>query len=471
MIGATGVTVADPEPTTSSNRPSTPLTGLASPATTITFVTLGCRLNQADTDQMQTQLQAGGWRTVEADAAPDVVVINTCTVTARAELSDRQAIRRARRANPSARIVVTGCWAQTSPAEIAALGGVDLVLGNAGKARLSALLAEPAPGRSAPRIEVADLGGARVPPLAPRPHLNGRARAFVKVQDGCQHRCAFCIVPFARGGSRSLEPAVVEDQVRLLVAGGHPEVVLTGVDLGHYGADLAPRSNLAALLARLVQVQGLRWLRLSSLLPAYFSDDVLAILTTSPVIAPHFHVPLQSGSDRVLRRMRRPYTVATYRRVIERLATALPRLGLGADVIVGFPGETAADFAATRALVEALPFSYLHVFPYSERRGTEAARLPGRVDASTIAGRARALREVAAAHGRRFGAALVGRTEDALVLETRERASGNLVGLTGNFVEVTFAGPDHLRRRFARVRVTAAGDDAVQGVLEDSQAA
>jgi len=471
MASATGVTVADPEPTTSSNRPSTPLTGLASPATTITFVTLGCRLNQADTDQMQTQLQAGGWRTVEADAAPDVVVINTCTVTARAELSDRQAIRRARRANPNARIVVTGCWAQTSPAEIAALGGVDLVLGNAGKARLPALLAELAPGRSAPRIEVADLGGARVPPLAPRPHLNGRARAFVKVQDGCQHRCAFCIVPFARGGSRSLEPAVVEDQVRLLVAGGHPEVVLTGVDLGHYGADLAPRSNLAALLARLVQVQGLRWLRLSSLLPAYFSDDVLAILTTSPVIAPHFHVPLQSGSDRVLRRMRRPYTVATYRRVIERLATALPRLGLGADVIVGFPCETAADFAATRALVEALPFSYLHVFPYSERRGTEAARLPGRVDASTVAGRARALREVAAPHGRRFRAALVGRTEDALVLETRERASGNLVGLTGNFVEVTFAGPDHLRRRLARVRVTAAGDDAVQGVLEDSQAA
>jgi len=462
---------ADPEPATFSNRPPTLQAGLSSPATTVSFVTLGCRSNQADTDQLQTRLEAGGWRTVEAHAAPDVVVINTCTVTARAELSDRQAIRRARRANPSARIVVTGCWAQTSPAEIAALGGVDLVLGNADKARLPALLAARAPGRSAPRVEVADLAGARLSLVAPRPHLNGRARAFVKVQDGCQHRCAFCIVPFARGGSRSLEPAVVEDQVRLLVGGGHPEVVLTGVDLGHYGADLAPRSNLAALLARLVQVRGLRWLRLSSLLPAYFSDDVLAILTTSPVIAPHFHVPLQSGSDRVLRRMRRPYTVATYRRVIERLAAAIPRLGLGADVIVGFPGETAADFAATRALVEALPFSYLHVFPYSERRGTEAARLPGRLDASTAAERARVLREVAAAHGRRFRAALVGRTEDALVLETRDRASGDLVGLTGNFVEVTFAGPDHLRRRLARVRVTAASDDAVHGILEASPAA
>jgi threonylcarbamoyladenosine tRNA methylthiotransferase MtaB len=462
---------AEPEPATSSNRPPTPQTGPASPAPTVAFVTLGCRLNQVDTHQMQLQLEAGGCRTVEADAAPDVVVINTCTVTARAELSDRQAIRRARRANPSARIVVTGCWAQTSPAEVAALGGVDLVLGNADKVRLPDLLAELAPGRRAPRIEVADVGVARLQPVAPRPHLNGRARAFVKVQDGCQHRCAFCIVPFARGGSRSLEPVVVEDQVRLLVEGGHPEVVLTGVDLGHYGADLAPRSTLAALLARLVQVRGLRWVRLSSMLPAYFTDDVLAILTTAPVIAPHFPGPLQRGSDRVLRRMRRPYTVATYRRVIERLATAIPRLGLGADVIAGFPGETAADFAATRAVVEALPFSYLHVFPYSERPGTEAARLPGRLDASTVADRAGVLREVSATHGRRFRAALVGGMEDALVLETRDRASGDLVGLTGNFVEVMFAGPDHLRRRLARVRVTAAGDDAVHGVLEDSLAA
>ena len=438
---------------------------------TVSFVTLGCRLNQADTDQLQTRLEAGGWRTVEAHAHPDVVVINTCTVTARAELSDRRAIRRARRANPSARIVVTGCWAQTSPAEIAVLDGVDLVVGNADRARLPALLAGPAPGRGAPRIEVADLGGGHLPAVAPRPHLNGRARAFVKVQDGCHHRCAFCIVPFARGGSRSLEPAVVEDQVRRLVDGGHPEVVLTGVDLGHYGADLAPRSSLAALLARLVQVPGLRWLRLSSLLPAYFTDDVLAIVTSSPVIAPHFHVPLQSGSDPVLRRMRRPYTVATYRRVIERLATAIPRLGLGADVIVGFPGESAADFAATRALVEALPFSYLHVFPYSARRGTEAARLPERLDARTVADRARVLREIATTHGRRFRAALVGHTEEAIVLEMRDRASGDLVGLTGNFVEVTFTGPDHLRRRLARVRVTAAAADAVHGVLEASPAA
>jgi threonylcarbamoyladenosine tRNA methylthiotransferase MtaB len=437
----------------------------------IAFVTLGCRLNQVDSQQLQTLAESRGFHTVPTEASPEVVVINTCTVTARAELSDRQAIRRARRANPGARIVVTGCWAQTSPAEVAALEGVDLVVGNADKDRLPALLEGWPAIAASPRVEVSAAAAATLSAVATRPHLNGRARAFVKVQDGCQHRCAFCVVPLARGHSRSLDPAAIEERVRVLVEGGHPEVVLTGIDLGHYGADLAPRTRLAALLARLVQVRGLRWLRLSSMLPAYFTDEVLEIVGGSPVIAPHFHVPLQSGSDRILRRMRRPYTVATYRRVIERLVGAIPRLGLGADVIAGFPGETAAEFAETRALVEALPFSYLHVFPYSARRGTEAARLPGRVDAATVAERARVLREVAAAHGRRFRAELVGRSEDALVLETPDRASGHLVGLTGNYVEVTFAGPDHLRRRLARVRVTAADDDAVHGVLEDARAA
>ncbi len=421
---------------------------------------------------MQVLLEARGFRAVPADCEADVVVINTCTVTARAELSDRQAIRRAGRVSPGARVVVTGCWAQTSPAAVAALGGVDLVVGNGDKTRLpellDGLLAEP---RRAPRIEVGDLAAVGIEPVAPRPHLNGRARAFLKVQDGCQHRCAFCIVPFARGGSRSLEPALVEDHVRRLVEAGHPEIVLTGVDLGHYGADRVPRASLAALLARLVQVRGLRWLRLSSMLPAYFTDDVLEVLTTAPAIAPHFHVPLQSGSDRVLRRMRRPYTSAMYRRVVEQLAGAIPRLGLGADVIAGFPGETDADFAATLDLVGALPFSYLHVFPYSERRGTTAASLPGRLDPRTVVDRARRLRELGAARRRAFHAAMVGRTDDVLVLETRDRERGDLTGLTGNYVEVTFAGPDHLRRHIARVRVTGADEAAARGVLEDARVA
>jgi threonylcarbamoyladenosine tRNA methylthiotransferase MtaB len=278
-------------------------------------------------------------------------------------------------------------------------------------------------------------------------------------------------VPLARGGSHSVPPAVAEEQVRGLVEAGHPEIVLTGVDLGHYGRDLSPPTTLAALLDVLVAVKGLRWLRLSSMLPSYFTEDVLQIVTTSPVVAPHFHVPLQSGSDRVLRRMHRPYTSATYRRVVERLAGAIPRLGLGADVIAGFPGESAADFAATLDLVQALPVSYLHVFPYSERSGTAAAVLPGRLDPGTITARARRLREVGAARRRAFHASMLGRTEDVLVLETRDPDSGQLVGLTGNYVEVAFAGPEHLRRRTARVRMTGLGPTATYGVLADAEAA
>jgi threonylcarbamoyladenosine tRNA methylthiotransferase MtaB len=390
-----------------------------------------------------------------------VVIVNTCTVTARAELSDKRAIRRAARLSPHGRVVVTGCWAQTSPREVAALGGVDLVVGNADKARLPALLAA-LPAAARPRVEVSDIAGGRIERPGPAP----RARQFVKVQDGCQHRCAFCVVPLARGASRSLPPEVVEDHVRRLVEADHPEVVLTGVDLGHYGADLRPRTSLAALLARLVAIEGLRWVRLSSMLPAYFTDDVLEIVTTSPVVAPHLHVPLQSGSDRILRAMRRPYTVTMYRALVERLAAAIPRLGLGADVIVGFPGEREADFGETLALVESLPFSYLHVFPYSPRPGTEAATRPGRVPAATAAARARRLREAAAMKNRRFREGMGGRVEDVLVLEARDRATGDLVGLTGNYMEVTFRGPDRLRRRLARVRVTAVERDATRGRLE-----
>jgi threonylcarbamoyladenosine tRNA methylthiotransferase MtaB len=434
---------------------------------TVAVATLGCRLNQVDSQQLQALLEAGGFRTVPVEARPEVVVVNTCTVTARAELSDRRAIRRAARLSPGARIVVTGCWAQTSAAEVAALGGVDLVVGNADKPRLPELVARLlAEGPRAPRLEVSDVAAARLEPVAVQPRASGRSRAFLKVQDGCQHRCAFCIVPFARGSSRSLAPALVEEQARRLVEAGHPELVLTGVDLGHYGADLAPRTNLAALLARLAPLAGLRWLRLSSMLPAYFTGELLELLAASPVIAPHFHVPLQSGSDRVLRAMRRPYTTAGYRRVVERLAAARPGLGLGADVIVGFPGETEADFAATVELVQTLPFSYLHVFPYSARRGTEAAGRPGRLDPRTVADRARRLRAVAETLRRRFREALVGRSEDVLVLETRDRRSGDLVGLTGNYVEVSFPGPDRLQRRIARVRVTAVEAAATRGVLE-----
>jgi threonylcarbamoyladenosine tRNA methylthiotransferase MtaB len=216
---------------------------------------------------------------------------------------------------------------------------------------------------------------------------------------------------------------------------------------------------------QLVEIPRLRWLRLSSVLPAYFTPELLDVVTMSPVVAPHHHVPLQSGSDRILRRMRRPYTVAMYRRLVERLADAIPGLGLGADVIVGFPGETEDDFAQTVRLVETLPFSYLHVFGYSDRKGTAAATMEARVDPRTVARRSAALRALAAARRLTFHQALVGDVHEALVLETRDSATGLLVGLTGNYVEVVFAGPDSLMRTVTTVRVTSADESRTRGEL------
>jgi threonylcarbamoyladenosine tRNA methylthiotransferase MtaB len=438
-------------------------------APTVAFATLGCRLNQVDTSELQGTLEARGFRTVAFADRADVVIVNTCTVTARADFSDRQAIRRATRINPGARIVVTGCWAQTSPEVVAGMRGVDLVVGNGDKQRLPDLVARLLDqARAEPRAAEVHVGGiaaARTLPAAPLGRARGRSRAVLKLQDGCQHRCAFCIVPRARGASRSREAPVVLDQARALVEAGHPELVLTGIDLGHYGADLVPRTTLAALLRGLIGIPGLRWIRMSSLLPAYFTPDLLDVVVGAPVVAPHLHVPLQSGSDRTLRRMRRPYTVAMYRTLVERLSAAIPRLGLGTDVIVGFPGETDADFEETMRLVEALPLTYLHVFPYSDRSGTEATGLDGHVAPAVITERGRRLRALGRAKNLGFRRGLTGRVEDVLVLETRDRASGRLVGLTGNYVEVHFDGVDDLMGGMTRVRVTAATPSATTGEL------
>ena len=438
-------------------------------APTVAFATLGCRLNQVDSHELQGTLEARGFRTVPFADQADVVIVNTCTVTARADFSDRQMIRRASRINPGARIVVTGCWAQTSPEAVADVRGVDLVVGNGDKHRLpdllERLLEHSRPDPHAAEIHVAGLATARALPAAPLGRAPGRSRAFLKLQDGCQHRCAFCVVPLARGASRSRERSVVLDQARRLVEAGHPELVLTGVDLGHYGADLVPRASLAALLREMIEIPGLRWIRMSSLLPAYFTSELLEVVTGSPAIAPHLHIPLQSGSDPTLRRMRRPYTVAMYRKLVERLASAIPRLGLGADVIVGFPGETEADFEATLALVDALPLTYLHVFPYSDRRGTEATGLDGHLPPSVITERGQRLRALGRAKNLAFRRGLLGRVENVVVLETRDRASGRLAGLTGNYVEAHFEGRDDLMGTMAYVRLTAATAGGTAGEL------
>jgi threonylcarbamoyladenosine tRNA methylthiotransferase MtaB len=442
----------------------TPIRLADSTPVTVAFATLGCKLNQYDTMEVQALLEAQGFRTVPFEAPAQVYVINTCTVTARADYSDRQAIRRAVARNPGAVVVVTGCYAQTNPDAVAAIPGVDLVLGTQDKYALPELL-HRARKRVRPFLQVSDVFARRALPVVPvRRFAPGYTRAFVKVQDGCQHRCSFCIVPFARGGSRSQPVEVVLEQVEALVGAGYAEIVLTGVDLGHYGWDLRPRTALAALVRRLLDVRGLARLRLSSVLPAYFTEELVELLVGERRICRHLHVPLQSGADRVLRAMRRPYTARMYRALIERLAGAIPDLGLGADVITGFPTETDAEFEATEALVQALPFTYLHVFSYSDRRGTEAARGPApRVPPETIRARTTHLRRLAAAKQLGFRRAQVGRELDVLVLDQRERETGRLVGLTDNYLEVAFPGSDALMRGFARVQATGPGGARLQG--------
>jgi len=431
---------------------------------TVALATLGCRLNQVESREIGALLEGHGFQVVEPGATAQVCVINTCTVTGRADFSDRQLIRRIAREHPAAYLVVTGCWAQTDPEAAAAIGGVDLVVGNQEKYRLPELLGSLAK-RARPGVAVGDIGAAREVPIVPFARVSGRSRAFVKIQDGCQHRCAFCIVPAARGRSRSREPKVVLDQVQALAAAGYLDITLTGVDIGHYGWDLYPRTTLAALLRTLADVDGLRWLRLSSVLPSYFTPELVEAVTTLPLMAPHLHLPLQSGSDRVLRLMRRPYHTGMYRALVDRLAVAIPGLGLGADVIVGHPGETEEDFEATLRFVRALPFSSLHVFSYSDRRGTEAARRADHVAPGAIRERSRRLRQLGAEKSLAFRRGLVGGRREAVVLEARDRRTGLLTGLTDNYVEVLFQGPDTLRRRVVPLTLTEARADRTHGEI------
>jgi threonylcarbamoyladenosine tRNA methylthiotransferase MtaB len=430
---------------------------------TVAFATLGCRLNQVESQEMRALVEQAGFRAVDADEPAQVYVVNTCTVTSKADFSDRQAIRRITRANPQAFVVVTGCLAQTDPEALARMPGVDLVVGNQEKYRLPELLTSFRK-RERAEVLVAPVLEARGAPSVPLRSVSGRSRAFVKIQDGCQHRCAFCIVPAARGRSRSREPKVVVEQIESLIEGGYPEVTLTGVDIGHYGWDLYPRTSLAALLSRVAEVKRLRWLRLSSVLPAYFTPELIEAVTSLSVVAPHQHLPLQSGSDRVLRLMRRPYNVLMYRRLAERLATAIPGLGLGADVIVGHPGESDADFRATLGLVRELPLSYLHVFAYSDRKGTEAARMDAHVEGAVIRDRSRRLRALGAEKNLAFRRALMGRPLEVVVLE--DGAPGRRTGLTANYVEVDFDAPELPPRSFTRIRVTEADSEGTRGVWE-----
>jgi threonylcarbamoyladenosine tRNA methylthiotransferase MtaB len=465
----------------------------------VAFRTVGCRLNQCETAQMQEALHVAGFRVVGWEERADVRVVNTCTVTAKSDRTCRHEIHSAKRLDPRCLLAVTGCLAQVAPESVAAIPGVDLVVGNPDKNRLAEHLVASLgrhPGDWAAGATVKAGSGPTAAAAAAAPgsatvavsahagrpefeseafcRFHGRTRAFLKVQTGCDAACAYCIVPLARGPARSLPQAAILEQMRRLASYGYREVVLTGIDLGSWGRDRA-EGSLADLLAALVGEETpctpgdgrplTQRYRLSSVEPLEVDDALIEVFESSgDSLARHFHVPLQSGADSVLARMGRPYTGAQYLEVVHGLARRLPDSALGADVIVGFPGETEAEFAETLSLVEASPLTYLHVFGYSDRPGTRAAAMEPKVHPEVIKERSERLRALGARKKAAFGAAMAGSEQTVLVLEERA-ADGRLVGLTGNYLQVLLDGGRTPANRFVRVRLDRSPADGLWEAL------
>jgi threonylcarbamoyladenosine tRNA methylthiotransferase MtaB len=424
----------------------------AAGAPKVAFKTLGCRLNQAESEKALEALGARGFDLAHAGEQPDVVVINTCTVTRESTASSRRLIRRTAEQHPGATVVVTGCYAVSDRAEVEAIPGVDLVVTNDDKDRIAELVAGVPAVRRLP-LMVRE---------APRERL--RTRVAIKAQTGCDEWCTFCIIPRTRGPLRSYPAGQLLADVRRQVDRGVREVVLTGVHLGKYGADLGERDGLARLVDRLTAIDGLLRLRLSSVLPVQVTPALLARVRDDPKVCRHLHVPLQAGDDEVLERMHRPYRIAEFLERVEGAKAAIPGLGLSTDVIVGFPGETREQFAATLAVTERVGFSKLHVFRYSQRPGTPAAGMAGQVPDPERKARARELIALGAELRRRFHESHVGERLDVLV----EGAGDGLAeGTSDNYIKVRFPGDPELTDRLLVVRGRRADAEGMEGELEE----
>ena len=403
----------------------------------------GCRATQADGAALESLLSAKGLEAAAERSHADLVVLNTCTVTSAADDDVRQTVRRVHRENPCARILVTGCYAQRAPEELAALPGVEWVVGNSHKTQIADLVSA-VPYHSGimnmgsiANIVVGDIFAQHEFLSAPVEDAAGdRTRPNLKIQDGCNNRCTFCIIPFVRGRSRSAPAGQVVEQVRNL-SRRYREVVLSGINLGRWGREPGSSMRLAGLIRRLLDETEIERLRLSSVEPMDFSDDLLGLMAASPRIARHVHAPLQTGSDRILRRMHRKYRPRHYADRIFEARRLMPDCAVGADVMVGFPGETEADFEESRRFIEGLPFTYLHVFTYSERPGTPAAEMRDPVPMPVRKERNRILRELAANKNLAFRRAMLGRTLSVVTLNATLNESGK--ALSGNYLRVDLA--------------------------------
>jgi threonylcarbamoyladenosine tRNA methylthiotransferase MtaB len=427
---------------------------------------------------MEEMARNAGFMPVPWNGHADVRVLNSCTVTAKTDRECRHEARRAKRNDPRSFLVIAGCYAQISSEAAAAVEGVDLVLGNPDKldlvTHLSRHFSARGPTQSStiarPPVSVTPYPQSRSFPALPIHHFGGYTRAFLEVQTGCNAHCSYCVIPQARGPSCSMRLDEVVEQIRILGAAGYREVVLTGIHLGMWGRDTG-EGTLADLLAALTAIPNGPRIRVSSTEPMEIDDGVLEVMKAAGMrVAHHFHVPLQSGSNAVLRRMNRPYTVEAYVERVECMRGAFPDAAIGADVIVGFPGETDAEFRESLRVVETGALTYVHVFAYSDRPGTVASALPGKVSPEVIAERSEALRAAGAEKKRRFMSRYAGRRVEALVLGRRD-AAGRLEGLTGNYMRVLFEGPDVLMNTYVELLLDRLdGDDVWGGRIASSPA-
>jgi threonylcarbamoyladenosine tRNA methylthiotransferase MtaB len=427
--------------------------------------TLGCKLNFAETSSLGGQFLERGFDLVEFGSEADVVVINTCSVTERADRECRQIIRRALRTSKNAVVLVTGCYAQLEPEEVASINGVDFVLGTQEKFHLFDHL--PSLEKSGtPRIFVSDVGHDDAFGPAMSTVAGDRTRAYLKVQDGCDYQCSFCTIPRARGVSRSQPIETCIAQAHALVHRGFKEIVLTGVNVGDYGRKTD--SSLLELLQRLVAVPGLKRLRVSSIEPNLLTDDILKLAKSSDVLCNHFHVPLQSGSDAILRAMRRRYSTSQYRDRIQAVREQLPDCGIGVDVITGFPGEADTEFEDTIGFLDGLPVSYLHVFTYSERPHTPAATYGSAVEPKVRYRRNEVLRALGEKKKRAFYEGMVGKKTRVLtegIVQDDRR-----FGLTDSFVRVALPAACAEENELVAARIIAVRDDVCLAELSTGDA-
>ncbi|KPJ62572.1 hypothetical protein AMJ44_15470 [candidate division WOR-1 bacterium DG_54_3] len=413
----------------------------------VALFTVGCKLNQYETQAIAEELEDYGFERVDFSSRADIYVINTCTVTKESDYSSRQAIYRAKRRSPQAKIVVTGCYAQLEKEFLEKLPGVSLVVKQDQKGDLVNLIANSFGNHAIKPTEKKswnEFFGFKVSKHA------AHTRALVKIQDGCDKRCSYCVVPLARGSERSREVDAILSEINHLVKNGYKEVVLTGVHIGRYNKDGLNLNSLSDEILKQTKVERLRF---SSIDPKEFSDELIDLISGSKRIARHLHIPLQSGDDHILSLMKRNYTTNEYRKLLEKIKSAMPEVMIGADVIVGFPGETDEQFENTCQFILSSPLNYLHVFSYSGRRGTPAAQFPNKVSPQTIHKRSEILHDLGRKKWEEYLNLFIGKTLEVLIEQKRDKKTNKLSGLSDNYIRVLLDGEDFLRNKIIPILI------------------